>query len=176
MTPAAIGGSSCRQVDARLRQQRPQRLQGRAWLAARRRRASRLRAAVDLGLVAEGAPDDVGVDADDGIASAHGAALHRFQQAAHGPAVAELQHGRDRRLEVGDEPRPHDLRTALPIGRSKRAARRLGIEIARGDVQLRHAFASCLSGRAATLQSSLVSCGCSVCGPRACLSSFSLML
>ena len=67
------------------------------------------RLAVDLGPVAEGAPDDVGSDADDRVAPAHGAALHRFQQAADGLPVAQLQGRRDRRLEVGDEPRPHHL-------------------------------------------------------------------
>ena len=97
-----------RQLDARLRQECAQRLQGRELLDLEGL-AVRQRLAVDLGPVAEGAPDDVRSDADDGVASAHGAALHRFQETAHGLPIAQLQGGGDRRLEVGDEPRPHDL-------------------------------------------------------------------
>ena len=85
------------------------------------------RAAVDLGAGAVGAPDQVGLDADDRIAAAHGAAFHRLEQEAHRPAAAELQKGRDRRLQVGDQRRPHDLRLAAGVAFGEGALRRLDL-------------------------------------------------
>src|SRR6185369_1231714 len=114
-------------------QQRPQRLQGGklldlegGWL--------RQRLAIDLGLVAESAPDDVGRDADDRVAPANGPALNRFQEAADGLPVAQFQRRRDGSLEVGDKPRPYHLRLALAIAVGKGGARRQGLEVGRGHV------------------------------------------
>ena len=64
---------------------------------------------------ADGAPDQVGLEADDRIAAAHGAAFDRFEQEAHRPAVGDLQEGRDRRLEVGDQRGPDHLRLAARV-------------------------------------------------------------
>ena len=130
MTPAAIGGRSAGRSMRELGEQRAQRLQGGELLGLEGGRIGQ-RLAVDLGRVAEGAPDDVGGDADDRVAPANGAAFHQLQQAAHGLPVAQLQRRRDRRLEVGDKPRPHHLRLALAVALGKRGARRQGLEIGR---------------------------------------------
>src|SRR3546814_8922840 len=58
--------------------------------------------AVDFGLAAVAAPQQVRLQADDRITAAHRAALDRFQQAGPRPAVSEFEESRDRRLEVGD--------------------------------------------------------------------------
>ena len=139
------------------RQQGAQRLQGRRASRPRRHDGFGERLAVDLGPVAEGAPDDVGSDADDGVAPAHGAALHRLQEAADGLPVAQLQGGRDGRLEVGDEPRPHHLRLALAIALGERGARGLGLEVGGGHVELGHRCGSCRLRMSAPLTR------CSVC-------------
>src|SRR5260221_16710 len=55
------------------------------------------------------APDHVGIEADDGVAPTHRAALDRFEQEAHRPLAANLEEGRHRRFEVRDQRRPHDL-------------------------------------------------------------------
>ena len=103
------------QMDVRFRDDATQRLE--------RRLGHRLEAvavgggiAVDLGLAAGGAEDQVRLDADDRIAAAHGAALDRFEQEAVGAPRRQLEHGRDRRLQVGDHPRPHHLRLARVVG------------------------------------------------------------
>ena len=70
---------------------------------------------VDLGLGAVGAPDQIGLAADDGIAAARGAPLHQLQKKAVRPLMRELQHGRDRRLQIGNQPRPGHLRHALVV-------------------------------------------------------------
>ncbi len=74
-------------------------------------------AAVDLGLVAAAAPDEVRFHADDRIAPAHMAAFDRFQQEGVGLGGGDLQHRRDRRLQVGDRFGPHHLRLALSVAR-----------------------------------------------------------
>ena len=117
-----------RQVDARLGQERAQRFEGRQLLGLEGVRMA-LRLAVDLGLVTEGAPDNVGVDADDGIAAAHRTALDRFQQAAHGAPVGQLEHGRDGRLEIGDQARPYHLRSAGRVVLGEHAGGGLGLEV-----------------------------------------------
>ena len=61
------------------------------------------RVAIDLGAAVAQAPDQVGIEPDDRVASAHRAALDGFEQEAHRPAGGELEEGGDRRLEVGDE-------------------------------------------------------------------------
>jgi hypothetical protein len=68
--------------------------------------------------------------------------LDRFQQAAHRPAFAELEHRRDRRLEIGDEPCPHHLGAAGAVGASELGKRRLRLEIPRDNVELGHGDAS----------------------------------
>ena len=112
--------------DAALGDQRAQRIE--------RRRAARLerlgvsaRAAIDRGLAVMRAPDEVRLEADDRIAAAHRAALDRLEQEAHGFATAELQEGGDRRLEIGDERRPNDLRFAARVPRGKGVLGRLDL-------------------------------------------------
>ncbi len=65
------------------------------------------RAPVELGAPAGAAPDQVGLDADHGIAADLLAALDRLEQEAHRPPVGELEHGRYRSLEIGDQHRPY---------------------------------------------------------------------
>src|SRR5262249_7002709 len=71
--------------------------------------------AVDLGLVLEAAPDHVRLEADDRIAAAYRAALDRFQQEGGGATVRPLEISPDRRLEVGDQLAPDELRLAPVI-------------------------------------------------------------
>jgi hypothetical protein len=75
------------------------------------------RGAVDLRLVAVGAPDQVRLQADEGIAAADRAALHRFQQEAVGTAVGQLHEGRNGGLQVGDDLRVDDLAAAFVMDR-----------------------------------------------------------
>ncbi len=96
-----------------------------------------LRRSIDLGPGAARAPDDVGREADHGVAPAHGAAFDRFQQETHRPVVGQFQHGRDGRLEVGNEARRHDLRAALRVGARESLARRLDGEAERAGLGVR---------------------------------------
>ena len=108
--PAAIGGRSSRQRDPRLPDQlraaRRARRPDRARTRPRSWRAARLISAA----IAAAAPDQVGLEADRRVAPAHRAALDRFEQEAVGPAFGELEHRRDRRLEIGDQRGPDHLR------------------------------------------------------------------
>ena len=121
--PAAIGGSS---AGSSICDSASRRAARRASAAPRRLNASGLATGVRLieRLVAVGAPDEVGLEADDGIAPARGAALDRLQQEAHRLVGGELQVGGDGRLEVGDEARPHDLRRARVIALGEGGERR----------------------------------------------------
>ena len=124
------------------------------------------RRAVDLGLVADGAPDEIGLEADDGVAPAHGAALHRFQQEAHRPPGAQLQLGGDRRLEVGDEARPHDLRRRRRHSARRRSRAAASPPAGRAvDFVLRSSVLKAVPGRRAAIHS------VSVPDPVACLNS-----
>ncbi len=80
--------------------------------------------AIDEGLLAFGAPHDVGLEPDHGVASARRAAFHRFQQEAHGAPGGELQVGGDRRLQVGDQAHPYNLRGAGRVAFGKIGKRR----------------------------------------------------
>src|SRR5215217_8306041 len=86
-----------------------------------------LRLAVDLGDAVAAAPDEVGVEADHRVAAAHRAALDRFEEERRAfVALAQLQEGRDRRLEVADEGCPDDAGLAGPIARGEGLEARLG--------------------------------------------------
>ena len=97
------------------------------------------RVAVDLGAAAVGAPDQIRLDADDRMAAAHRAAFHQLEQEAHRLAAAELEERRDRRLQVGDQRRPHHLRFAAGVTFGEDALRRLDL----------HSLRFYLAGRAA---------------------------
>ena len=79
---------------------------------------------------------EVGRKTDQRITPAHRAALDRLEQERHrrallavaGFARCHLEIRRHRRLEVGDEPRPDQLRCARRISRRKDIERRFGIE------------------------------------------------
>ena len=73
-------------------------------------------APVDLGLALAAAPDQVRLETDERVAAADRPALDRFQQEAVGAAVGQLEHRRNRRLQVGDQRRPDDLRPSGGIG------------------------------------------------------------
>ncbi len=88
---------------------------GQCRLLCRLERRKRRRPA-DFRVVAVGPEDQVRVQADHRIAAAYRAALHRFQQEGIGAARRQLQIGRHRRLQVGDETRPHDLGATGLIG------------------------------------------------------------
>src|SRR3546814_19479325 len=67
-----------------------------------------------------GAPDEIGLTADDGIAAPRVAAFDRLQQEAVQPVMRDFQHGRDRGLEIGNETSPGHLRRALVDRKSTR--------------------------------------------------------
>ena len=72
----------------------------------------------DLGAAAAGAKHDVGIEPDHRVAAAHDAALHGFQQeATPGTARRQLQEGRDRGLEIGDQGGGDELRFARGVPR-----------------------------------------------------------
>ena len=83
--------------------------------------------AVDLGTSRHGAPDEIGVETDDGIASAHCAALHQFQQEAHGARAGDLEKRRHRGFEIRDQRGPDDLRLAAGVSLGKRRCLRLDL-------------------------------------------------
>ena len=95
-------------------------------------RARRLISALPL----RAAPDHVRLEADDRVAAAHRAALDRFQQEGVGPPVGQLEIGRDRRLEVGDQLGPDELRLAGVVGRGE------GVEVGRDRHRLLTAAAA----------------------------------
>jgi len=72
--------------------------------------------AVDLGAVAEAAPDQVRFQADERVSAAYGAALDRLEEEAVGPAIGELEHRRHRGFQIGNQRRPHDLGPAVLVG------------------------------------------------------------
>src|SRR5262249_57034936 len=93
------------------------------WLGAGRkilRRAACV--AVDLGAPVDEPPDQVGLEPDDGVAAAHGPALDRLEQEAHG-FPGNLEERRDRRLQVRDQRRPYHLRLAARVAPGARAGR-----------------------------------------------------
>ena len=95
--------------------------------SARKRAAGALRLPVDLGDAVAAAPDEVGVEADHRVAAAHRAAFDRFEQERRAVvALAQLQEGGDRRLEVADEGRPDEAGLAGPIARGEGLEARLG--------------------------------------------------
>src|SRR5204862_70441 len=71
--------------------------------------------------------DEIGVETDDGIASAHRAALHRFQQEAHGARAGDLEKRRHRGFEIRDQRGPDDLRLAAGVSLGKRRCLRLDL-------------------------------------------------
>ena len=109
-----------RHVDARFGEQRSQRLERIAGAGDEGVRIDE-RPAVDLGALAGRAEDEVGIEADHRIAAALRAALDRFEQEHVARAAArQLEIGRDRRLEVGDQRRDRDLGFAGRIGARER--------------------------------------------------------
>jgi hypothetical protein len=64
--------------------------------------------AIDLGAAVDRAPDQIGIEPDDRIAPAHSAAFDRFQEKARS-AAGDLEEGRHRRFEIGNERGPDDL-------------------------------------------------------------------
>ena len=83
------------------------------------------RAPGTVGPTVAAAPDHVRIAGDDRIAAVDGPALDGFQQKGIGPAVADLQKGRDRGLEVVNQPADDDLGpTVRPAGGEGAEARR----------------------------------------------------
>src|SRR5579872_420955 len=70
---------------------------------------------VDLGHVAAAAPDQIGLEADDGIAASRFPALDAFQQEGVLLAFAQFEEGRDRRLQIRDQAAEQDLRPSGSI-------------------------------------------------------------
>ena len=105
-----------RQLDARFGEQRPQRLERIAGAGDEGVRVVQ-RAPVDLGPLAGRAEDEVRVEPDHRIASALGAALDRLEEEhVAGASARELEIGRDRRLEIGDQRRHRDRGAARLVG------------------------------------------------------------
>ncbi len=65
------------------------------------------------------APQHVRIEADDRIATAHGAAFDRLEQKGIWAIPAKLQHRRDRGLQVGDKTRDDKLRLSGAIACGK---------------------------------------------------------
>ena len=86
----------------------------------------------DLGGVAPAAPDKVRIERDDRIPRPERAALHALEEEGVGTAVADLQVGGDRRLEVIDQPGPDELGRAGPVGLLELRKRRLDGHFASG--------------------------------------------
>src|SRR6185312_5463216 len=82
---------------------------------------------IDRGGAVLRTPDEVRLEPDDRVAATHRAALDRFEQEAHRLAAAELEECGDRRLQVGDERRPHHLRNAARVMRGEGVLRRLDL-------------------------------------------------
>ena len=123
--PERHGRQRWRQVDRRLLKEIPQCLERAALARLERLRIARRRP-VDLCLIAIGAPDQVGREADDRIAPAHRSALDGFQEEAHRLLIRELEHRRNGRFEIGDQARPDGLRLASAMNPGK--LREVGIE------------------------------------------------
>ena len=74
------------------------------------------RPAVDLGGGPAAAPDQVRLEADEGVAPDGGPALDRLEEAGIAPPVAQLEEGRDRRFQVGHQGGPDHLGAARVVG------------------------------------------------------------
>src|SRR5262249_15312742 len=112
--------------------ERTQRLERR--LVAGREGAVAARRAVDLGTALDRAPDEIGLEPDDRVATAHRAAFDGFQQEAHGTAAGDLEERRDRRLKVGNQGGPDHLRLAPCITLGKGRCLRLDLHEASRSV------------------------------------------
>jgi hypothetical protein len=85
------------------------------------------RGAVDAAVLAPAFPDQVGLHADDGIAPAHLAAGDGFEDEGIAARIRQLQHHRDRRVEIGGEPGVDQLVPAFgPAGLERREIRGQG--------------------------------------------------
>ncbi len=72
--------------------------------------------AIDLGLAVPHAEDQVGCESDDRIAAADRAAFDGFEEEAVGAARRQLEHRRNRRFEIGHQPRPDHAGAAGIVG------------------------------------------------------------
>ncbi|MDQ1153347.1 hypothetical protein QE389_000546 [Brevundimonas sp. SORGH_AS 993] len=86
----------------------------------------------DLRPVGATAPDDVGVQRQDGVAALDRPAFHRFQQTGVGAVPTQLQEGRNRRFQVVDQATDDDL------GATGRKTGGKGVEIAFAERGLAH--------------------------------------
>ncbi len=128
-----------RDIDARRVEKSAQRRQG-ARLASGECRAILKRSGVDFGPVAVGAPEDIGIEPDDRIASADRTALDRFEQEGVGLAGGELEHRRDRRFKVCNQACENKLSFAGVIARGKLGRRRFDLHCIYDLVKLRVLF------------------------------------
>ena len=109
-----------RHFDARFGKQRSQRVERVARAGDESVRIDK-RPAVDLGMIAARAEDEVGIEADHRIAAALRSALDRFEQEHIARAAArKLEISRHGRLEIGDQRRDRDLGLAGDIGACER--------------------------------------------------------
>src|SRR5690606_10439133 len=74
-----------------------------------------LRPPVDAGRTGLHLEDHIGLHADDGIAPPDRSVLHGFEQERVLPALRQLEIGANRRLEVGHDATPYDLRLSSII-------------------------------------------------------------
>jgi hypothetical protein len=101
--PGGGGGQVGGHVDGGFRPKPAQRVQRRG-LAHPRTRRGRSAPAVQAAVGAPAFPDQVGLHPDDRIAPAHLAAGHRFEDEGVAARIRQLQHHRDRRVEIGGQP------------------------------------------------------------------------
>ncbi len=79
----------------------------------------RTRGAIDVGLVAIDAENEIGIEPDDRVAAAHRAAFNGLKQEGWMPLAREFQIRRDRCLEIGNQRRPNKLGLAFGIARAE---------------------------------------------------------
>ncbi|OIQ67907.1 hypothetical protein GALL_505100 [mine drainage metagenome] len=106
--PRRDGGQVGGHINPAFGQQRAQGFQRMAVQPLKRRRI-KARLPVDAAFGATAIPDQVGFHAHHGIAPAHLAARHRFQHEAVFARLGQLEHKRDRRVQIRRQPHIDDL-------------------------------------------------------------------
>src|SRR5262249_42457914 len=112
------GREHVRQIDAAFGDERAQCRQRRT-RAGRKGVRALPRAAVDLGSPGDGAPNEIGMEANDRITPADRAPFDGFQQKTRRPRSRELEKRRYRSLKVRDQRSPHDLSLAARVAFGK---------------------------------------------------------
>ena len=73
------------------------------------------RTTIEFGLIAKTPPDQIGFEAEEGIPSTNGSAFNRFKQIGVWHAFGDLEKSRDRRIKIGCQRGPENLRNAVIV-------------------------------------------------------------